>query len=78
MATVNLYTDEIGTVCEKVVHLADNTIIQTGLVLLLALTAVWLSIKSRIFSTQFTLNLRLTAIYDPPLYRKVLSREHSS
>ena len=77
MTTPEAHSGAMDTVCETVMSLADNTIIQTGVVLLLVLAAAWLSTGARIFLTQSELQLRLLRLFGPPLYRQVSCREYS-
>jgi len=77
IAPTDAHAGKMDTVCETIMHLADNTIIQTGVVLLLVLAAAWLSTRVGIFPTQSELSLRLAGFYDPSLHRQVLSREYS-
>lgn len=77
IATGDTHMSEMGDFCETVMTLADNTIIQTGAVLLVVLAAAWLGAWTVIFPTQSELNLRLSNLCGPPLYRQILSREYS-
>ena len=76
-ATNDAHIGEGGAVCELVMSLADNAIVQTGFVLLIVIAAAWLGFNSGIFATQSELSLRLIYLYRPTLFRQMSPREHS-
>lgn len=75
-STIDHHADK-NSVCESVVELASNAIIQTGLIVLLLIATAWLSIGGGIFNSQFELNLRLSGLYKNVLRRRTSSREYS-
>ena len=68
------HQSEMDTVCETVMNLADNTIVQTGFALLLLMAVAWISIGRGVFSE---VSLQLISLYSPPLYKQVRPREYS-
>ncbi len=74
VTTNEAHSGDMGTVCEVVMNLTDNTILQTGFVLLITIAAAWLSFASGIFPTQSELNFRLIKLYRPPLHKQTFPR----
>lgn len=77
MATDHGHGLDVGAACETVMTLADNVVIQTGLVLLLVVAAACLCFRSfSTFSLRDTLN-RLQVFHSPPSDYLVSPQEYS-
>lgn len=77
MATNHGHGLDVGAACETVMNLADNTVIQAGLVLLLVVSAACLCFRSfSIFSLRDTLK-RMQVFHSPPSDYFVSPQEYS-
>ncbi len=76
VATDHGHTLDIGATCETVMNLADNTVIQTGLVLLLIVAAAGVCHRSFLtFSLSDTIK-QLRFLHSPPSHSLVSPQEH--
>lgn len=77
MATNHGHGLDVGVACETVMNLGDNTVVQTGLVLLLVAAAACLCFRSfNFFSLRDTLK-RMQVFHSPPSDYLVSPQEYS-
>lgn len=76
VATNHGHTLDVGAACEIVINLADNTVIQTGLALLLIAAAAGVCHRSFLTFSLSDAIKQLRVLHSPPSHSLVSPQEH--